>query len=123
MAKTPNVGDQPVLFTPEFIQIPSIVAFDRDLQQLDKLLYGVVYWMERLKDGRCWVSNGTLAKITGSSSSGTANALVRLREKGYIVCIYDDGTNKRKEIRTLVYHTVNPYSNEEGGVTQLSKHR
>lgn len=120
MGKTPpNVGDQEVRFTPEFLHIPAIVAFDKDLQPLDVMVYGVVYWLERLRDGRCYASNATLAKVVGSSASGVANSLVRLREKRYIICVMTE-KNQRKEIKTLVFNVVNPYSNEEGGVTQMS---
>lgn len=116
---TPDIADQQINFTPEFLQIPSIVGFDNDLQPLDKLVYAVVFWLERLRDGKCFASNGTIAKIVGSSASGVANSLVRLRDKGYVACVYGDAGH-RKEIKTLVFNTVNPYSNEEGGVTQMS---
>jgi hypothetical protein len=119
MATTPDVADQTIKFTPDFLQIPSIVGFDTDLQPLDKLVYAVVFWLERLRDGRCYASNATIAKVVGSSSSGVANSLVRLREKNYIVSYYNE-KGGRTEIRTLVYNSVNPYSNEEGGLTQMS---
>ena len=119
MTQKKSKEDQGISFTPEFLQIPAIVGFDNDLQPLDKLVYGVVFWLERLRDGRCFASNATIAKVVGSSSSGVANSLVRLREKGYLMCFYDD-KGGRKEIKTLVFNTVNPYSNEEGGVTQMS---
>ena len=117
--ETLDVAEQTIKFAPEFLQIPSIVGFDDQLQPLDKLVYAVVFWLERLRDGRCYASNATIAKVVGSSSSGVANSLVRLRDKGYIACLYDD-KGARKEIKTLVFNTVNPYSNEEGGVTQMS---
>ena len=110
--------DQEVAFAPDFLHVPTIVAFDRGLQPLDSLVYATVYWLERLRDGRCFASNATLAKIVGSSSGGVANSLVRLRDKKYIACIYDD-KGQRKEIKTLVYAVVNPYSNDEGGVHQM----
>lgn len=117
--KTPHIGDQRSEFTPDFLYTPGIVAFDPDLQPLDTKIYSLIHWLERLRDGRCYASNATLAKLSFSSSSGVANSLGRLRDKGYVACLYDD-KGQRKEIKTLVYNTVNPYSNEEGGVTQMS---
>ncbi|MGB2789909.1 MAG: hypothetical protein WBC13_11380, partial [Dokdonella sp.] len=78
-----------------------------------------VYWLERLRDGRCYASNATIGKIVGSSSSGVANALVRLKDKGYVQAFYNEN-NTRKSITTLVHLSKNPYSNEEGGLTQMS---
>lgn len=114
--------EQKLNFTPDVLYIPGIVAFDKELQHLDKFVYAVIYWLERLKDGRCFASNRAIAKIVGSSSSGVANSLVRLRKRGYITIILNDN-NQRKEIRTLVFNTVNPYSNEEGGVTRSSNRK
>lgn len=117
--KTLDVADQEVSFTPEFLHIPSIVAFDKDLQPLDKLVYAVVFWFERLKDGRCFASNGTIGNVAGASASGVSHSLGRLSGKGYVTCIMDD-KNQRKEIRTLVFNQFNPSSNEQGGVAQMS---
>lgn len=110
--------DQKPTFVPEYYNIPGIVMHDATLQPLDIKVYGVVFWFERLKDGRCFASNQTIGKVCGSSASGVANSLARLRDAGYIFCEYEK--DQRKSIRTLVYNTVNPYSNEEGGVTQMS---
>ena len=119
MSEPSKQVDQEVSFRPDFLYTPGIVAFDNDLQPLDSKVYSVIFWLERLRDGRCFASNKTIAKLTNSSSSGVANSLVRLRNKGYIVAIYGEDS-QRKEIKTLVFNTVNPYSNEEGGVTQMS---
>ena len=111
--------DQQINFSPNFFNVPAIVMLDPDLQPLDTKVYGIVYWLEQLKDGRCWASNATLAKFANSSPSGIAHSITRLREKKYIAAIYDEN-NQRKEIRTLVYYSVNPCSNEQGGVAQMS---
>lgn len=119
MATTQDVADQTVAFTPDLFIIPGIVMLDPDLQPLDSKVYAAVYWLERLRDGRCYASNATIGKIVGSSSSGVANALVRLKDKEYIQAFYTE-TGARKSITTLVHLSRNPYSNEEGGVTQMS---
>lgn len=119
MVKVKQDEDQSPRFLPDFLHVPAAVAFDKELQPLDSKVYGIVYWLERLKDGRCFASNATIAKLTFSSASGVANSLARLKDRGYLIGIYDD-RGQRKEIKTLVFNTVNPYSNEEGGVTQMS---
>lgn len=110
--------EQKIDFAPNFFNIPAIVMLDPDLQSLDAKVYGIVYWLEQLKDGRCWASNATLAKVAGTSAGSVANSLTRLRKKKYIAILLND-KNQRKEIRTLVYYSVNPSSVDEGGVHQL----
>lgn len=112
-------GDDSLAFTPDVFITPGIVLLDETLQPLDSKVYAIVYWLEHLRDGKCTASNKTIGKKINSSSSGVANALVRLRERGYIGCEYDD-EGHRKAIRTLVKYSVYPYSNEDGGVTQMS---
>jgi DNA-binding Lrp family transcriptional regulator len=113
------MSDEIPEYQPDFIQVPRIIYTDPDMQALDGFVYGVVYWYQHLRDGRCFASNKTIAKLLDSSVSGVANSLVRLRDKNYIVCLYDDN-NQRLEIKALIYYSVNPYSNEEGGVTPQS---
>lgn len=103
-------------FMPDLLIIPSQVAFDPELQPLDGLVYGVVYWMERLKDGRCYASNSTISKIVGSSSGGVQNALSRLKAQGYVAVTLDD-KNHRTDIKTLVSMRVS--SNDDGGGHQM----
>lgn len=91
---------------------------DQDLQPLDSKVYAAVYWLERLRDGRCYASNATIGKIVGASASGVNNALNRLRKQGYIECQYDD-KNQRLGIITLV-QMKRGTSNELGGVPQTS---
>lgn len=120
MAKTTlHIADQEVVFAPDLFIVPAAVMLDKQLQPLDSKVYACVYWMERLKDGRCYASNATIAKVVAGSPSGVANALVRLREAGYIHCQYDD-KDQRTGIVTLIQMRKTPYSNEEGGVTQIS---
>jgi hypothetical protein len=119
VATTPDIGDQAIAFTPDLFIVPGVVMLDPDLQPLDSKVYATVYWLERLRDGRCYASNATIGKVVGSSSSGVANSLTRLRDKGYIHCHYNEAGG-RIGIVTLVHLSKNPYSNEEGGLTQTS---
>lgn len=117
--ETLDVGEQTVTFTPDLFIIPGVVMLDPELQPLDSKVYAAIYWLERLRDGRCFASNATIGKIVGSSSSGVANALTRLRDQGYIQSVVDD-KGARKALVTLVHLSRTPYSNEEGGVPQSS---
>lgn len=118
MATTPNVGDQEITFTPDLFIVPGVVMLDKDLQPLDSKVYAAVYWLERLRDGRCYASNATIGKIVGASGGSVANALTRLRDKGYIACNYGEN-GSRIGIVTLVHLSINPSSNHEGGVPQM----
>lgn len=116
--KTPDVGDQVPTFTPDVLIIPALVIFDERVKPLDAKVYGVVYWLERLKDGHCWASNATLAKIVGSSSGGVSNALANLANIGYVHLELNPETNQRTSVTTLVNMAKNPTSNDGGGVHQ-----
>lgn len=108
-------------FSPDFLQYPHEMVLNKELQPLDTIVYSVVFWFERLRNGRCFASNKTIAKYAGSSSSGVANSLARLRNEGYVQCFYNPETNFRTEIKCLIrYKKLDPYSNEEGGLTQMS---
>ena len=37
---------------PDFLMIPFQLIKDKELEQVDRLLYGVIYWFEHLRDGR-----------------------------------------------------------------------
>lgn len=120
MSKTPDVVDDNTDFTPNIFNIPAVVMLDKELQPLDTKVYAVIFWYEQMKDGKCWASNKSIADIINSSPTGVSHSITRLQERKYIACIYDKTTNQRKEIKTLVYFTVNPSSNEQGGVAQTS---
>lgn len=116
---TPHIAEQSANMTPDFFVIPSEVLYDPELQSLDAIVYGVVYWFERMKDGYCRASNATIAKVARSSSSGVSHSLQRLRDNGYIHCEYDLNNN-RTSIVTLVHFSKGGISTEQGGVSQLS---
>jgi hypothetical protein len=113
--ETLDVGEQVFTFTPDLFIIPGVVMLDPDLQPLDSKVYAAIYWLERLRDGRCFASNATIGKIVGSSSGGVANALIRLRDKGYVQSVVDE-KGSRKALVTLVHLSKHPSSNDEGGV-------
>ena len=89
---------------PDFFIIPRLVALDKKIQDQDKMVYGAVYWLENLKDGKCTASNHSIAEIIGSTNSlAIANSLLRLENQGYIKRIFSDSKNRtRLEIKSLV---------------------
>lgn len=92
---------------PDFLIIPTIVADDPKIQPLDAQVYAYVYWLERLRDGRCVASNDTLADLCRTDSGSIKNSLGRLENAGYIRRIYkDEAKRNRVEIRTLVRYGV-----------------
>lgn len=120
MKKVSTNEDQAITFSPDLFIIPSAVMLDHDLQPLDSKVYATVYWLERLRDGKCFASNLTISKVVNSSSSGVRQSLYRLESKGYISMIYDEN-NHRKNINTLV-QMRGGVSNETGGVSEM-RHR
>lgn len=90
-------------FRPDFVIIPYPVYSDVELEGLDRVVYGICYWFEQMKDGKCTASNGTLAKIAGTNMRSVSNSLNRLEERGYIVRLYkDEAKRNRTEIITKI---------------------
>lgn len=92
---------------PDFIQIPTQLLSNKNLQPTDRIIYGYIYWMTKLKNDKCFASNDTFAELANCSASLVSKALTRLEENGYIRRIFDEETNHRKEIIPLVsYQTL-----------------
>lgn len=116
-----QIEDQNITFGPDVFIIPGLVMLDQTLRPIDIKVYGCIYWLERLKDGRCFASNNTIAKVIGSSSDGVKASIIRLKKAGYIKCIYEDDAKKiRKQIITLVHMMSRVGSNEPGGLVQMN---
>ena len=96
------------IFNPDFLITPFIVKSNKKLQPNDGDVYAVVYWFEKLKDGRCTAKNETIAEILGCKPLSVANSLKRLEDCGYIERIFKDRSKRQRlEIKTLVsfqYH-------------------
>lgn len=82
-------------FRPDFIIIPSVLLADKKLTPSDRIVYGVIYWFEKLKEGTCTASNETIARIAVVSEKAVMAALNRLEKRGYILRFYDDPETKR----------------------------
>ena len=88
---------------PDFFIIPYQVYENEKLTQADGYLYGVIYWLERLKDGKCTASNATLASIARMTPGSVQNSLLRLEEQGCVQRVFQDKARKvRSEIKCLV---------------------
>ena len=96
-------------YKPDFLIIPYLLFEDDKLQTLDKVLYSVVYYFEKMRDEKCRASNKTLAEYCKTKSpTSIQNSLNRLEECGYIKRIYADPKTrrKRKEIKCLIRYNV-----------------
>lgn len=84
-------------FKPEFLVIPYLVIQDKRLRPSDKTLFGVVYWMTKLRDGKCTASNKTLGEMAGIGEQAAANGLVRLEKVGLITRKFEDGGKRNRQ--------------------------
>ncbi|HBI17172.1 MAG TPA: hypothetical protein DDY52_03425 [Candidatus Moranbacteria bacterium] len=102
---------------PDFLIIPGQVIFSPKLQPLDHKVYGVIYWLHSLKDGRCSASNIYLARVCfpcekdneklKTKARSVQNSLTRLENNGFIQRIFRDKAKKmRGEILPLVSYRV-----------------
>lgn len=91
------------LFIPDFIVIPYQLLTDRELETMDKHLYGMIYWFENMKDGECRASNQTLASLLYTTTRVVQNSLNTLEKRGYIEREYKDAAKRN---RTRIHGTV-----------------
>jgi len=93
------------LFVPEFIIIPHQILADEELTPLDRIVYGIIYWFTKLKDGRCNASNITIAEIAFCKNPiSITNSLSRLEARRYIKRVFSDESKKhRVEIIPYVF--------------------
>jgi hypothetical protein len=89
---------------PDFIIIPHQLILDENLQPLDRILYGVIYWLVHLKNEKCTASNQTLKELCGCKTNrAISKSLDNLEKFGYVERIYSDGNkNIRNEIIPLI---------------------
>ena len=100
-------------FYPDFIIIPYQLIIDKNLQPLDRNLYGIIYWYEHLKDGICKASNNTFAKKLNVDIGTIQNALTRLEQNNYIKRFFKDESKRvRSEIKTLISYNKVSLNND-----------
>ena len=101
---------------PDFLIIPYEIKMHPDLRPTDSDVYAVVYWFEKMKDGKCTASNETIAEVAVVEARSVRASLDRLERAGYIERIYADKKRKiRMEIKTMVHFTkANPKIKSEG---------
>lgn len=95
-------------YTPDFLITPYEVHAHKGLRPSDSIIYAVVYWFERMKDGKCTAGNDTIARVACLKERAIGAGLERLEDLGFIERVYEDtGRTKRLEIKTLVHMTRN----------------
>lgn len=85
------------MFTPDFIQIPYHLIIDEELQPADRIVYGIIYWIEHLKEGTCYASNALIGQIARISPDSVRHALDRLESGGYIKRTFKDPQRRVRE--------------------------
>lgn len=103
--------EKSVLELPDFLIIPSQLLKDKEVNPLDRMVYGIIYWFTKLKLEKCIVSNKTIADMLNTTAPTVANCISRLAKRGYIRVLLDTKNNSRKEIVPLI--SFNPSSTDE----------
>src|SRR3990167_1755441 len=106
---------------PDFLIIPHQLILDKNLQPLDRILYGVIYWLAKLKNEKCIASNRTLKELCGCKTNrAISNSLETLEKNKYIIRIYfNKKTKERSEIVPLIAYGVVPSPPYEQMMTPL----
>jgi hypothetical protein len=82
---------------PDYLLIPYQVIADPDIEPTAEKLYGVIYWMTKLRLEKCFASNDTLAEYVKTTARTIQNSLDALEKKGYITRIYRDTSKRNRE--------------------------
>lgn len=98
------------MIKPDFLIKPYEVHSHPGLRPSDADIYAVVYWFERLKDGKCTASNETIAEVACVKERTVRAGLERLERYGFIVRVYEIENSQsegrqmknRLEIKTTV---------------------
>lgn len=95
-------------FSPDFIPVFSSALHDENLQKIDCLVLGTIYWYERLKDGICKASNDSIARVVGAKKSNVISNSIKVLERGgYIKCFYkDDKKRNRLKISCIIHRCI-----------------
>lgn len=110
------------MFYPDFFITPRVVWLDPSIPPMAEKVYSVIYWYGKLKDGYCHASNATIAKNIGATNAkSVGNAIAKLAEAGYVQAEYNE-QNDRIALIPLIDYSVNPPSNDGGGVHQMMPH-
>lgn len=90
-------------FKPDFVLIPYQLIEDRQLEPTDRLVYGLIYWFEHLKDGQCTAGNATFAALLHTTTRAIQNSLTNLEEHKYISREYKDSAKRH---RTFIHAKI-----------------
>ncbi|SRR4030066_454401 len=102
---------------PDFIIIPYQLLEDKKITLIDERVYGIIYWLTKLKNEKCTASNKTLSELVKTTTGTIQNSLSKLEQLGYIKRIFKDNNKKiRKEIIALVIFTKVSFTDD----TQVS---
>lgn len=107
---------------PDFIIIPYQLMEDKRITLIDERLYGIIYWLTKLKNEQCTASNKTLAELVKAQAGTIRNSLTKLEELGYLKRIFKDEKRKiRKEIIVLVvFSKVSPTNDTQQKVSSTN---
>jgi len=109
-------------YQPDFLITPYEVHACKGLRPTDSTIYAVVYWFERMKDGKCKAGNETIARVSRCGERAVSGGLERLERFGFIQRIYEDQARTiRLEIKTLVHMTRGKPLKDEVPVMKATK--
>jgi len=103
------------IFTPDFLIVPYELLNTPGLTPSDWIVFSVVYWFEKMKEGKCIASNETIAAIAKIGSRTVRRSLEKLEKAGCLKRFFFDTVHKkRKMIKILISFkkekTVYPFS-------------
>lgn len=97
---------------PDFLMVPYILIADKNLQSVDRLLYGAIYWYTRMKLQKCIASNKTLAEVVGVKTEDTiSSSLKRLEDAGYIKRIMSKEFERAEIIGLIAFGRIEDSTN------------
>lgn len=85
------------MFDSTYIKIPAVVYQEYRLPPLSRLVYGLVLALSA-REGYCWTSNATVAKMLGVTPDTVSRAVRRLDDLGYIRTVYSGKGGSQRRI-------------------------
>lgn len=88
--------------TPDFLMIPYQLVADKNLNPVDRMVYGAVYWYAGFTKG-CIASNKAISEVANTTPNSVSRSLALLEQNRYVLIRYKDKEKKKRiEIIPLV---------------------
>lgn len=102
-----NKDHADLILNPTYVNYYPKLAREKNLNLIEWLLYGYIYWWLKWTDRRLWISNENIWNIFGVWEQHISNSIKMLKEKGLIEVSYRITKTWKLRIITLSHYNNN----------------